>query len=98
MMHQPPPDQLSPIQQTILTCISDNPARFSRSALAKLLVGSTSTRTAGLAEHPDSGRLAGRGRKEITFEVDILLQQGYLALDQYDKLLPAGGSSNSRDR
>ena len=80
---------LTPLQHTILEVVRGEPGRFSRSELAKLLIGSKSTRSASLPEHPDYGRLAGHGRKAITFEIDILLQQNYLALDGGQKLIPS---------
>lgn len=82
-------DDLTPNQQTILTCVSAQPGCYTRSELAKLLVGSRSSRAAELAEHPDFGRLAGHGRKEITFEIDTLLQQHFLALDRFQKVILA---------
>ncbi len=82
-------DRLSPIQQAILTSVQARPGQFTRSELAKLLVGSHSTRTATLQSLPDYGRLSGHGRKAITFEIDILIQQGFLALDNHDKLVPS---------
>lgn len=82
-------DDLTPRQLIILACVSAQPGRYSRSELAKLLVGSQSSRAAELAEHPNYGRLAGCGRKEITFEIDTLLQQHYLALDHRHKVIPA---------
>jgi hypothetical protein len=93
-----PPGQLSTIQQAILACTGDYPAQFSRSALAKLLAGSHSTRAADLAGNPYYGRLSGHGRKAITFEIDILLQQGFLALDGKGRLFPAGITSQQEDR
>lgn len=80
---------LTPLQQTILEVVQVEPGRFSRSELAKLLVGSKSTRWASLSEHPNYSRLAGHGRKAITFEIDILIQQNYLALDGGQKLIPS---------
>ena len=87
------PPELTPVQQTILACVQSQTGRFSRSGLAKLLVGSHSSRAVDLSENPEFGRLTGHGRKEITSEIDILLQQGYLALnrDQNIVLAPADG-------
>lgn len=73
--------RLTPIQESILSVAGHNSGRYSRSGLAKLLAGSGSSRAAGLASDPDFGRLADRGRKDITFEIDILIQQGFLDLD-----------------
>ncbi len=80
--------ELTAVQQAILACACRNSGRFSRSGLAKLLVGSGSSQTAGLAHDPDYGRLANHGRKAITFEIDILIQQGYLALDHNRYIVP----------
>jgi hypothetical protein len=79
---------LTPVQETILLVAGRNPGRYSRSGLAKLLVGSGSSRAAGLADDPDFGRLADHGRKAITFEIDILVQQAFLALDRDQRITP----------
>jgi hypothetical protein len=92
-----PPGQLSTVQQAILACTGDYPAQFSRSALAKLLAGSRTTRAGDLADNPYYGRLTGHGRKAITFEIDILLQQGFLELDLEEQLVPAGIVSQQED-
>jgi hypothetical protein len=89
-MSRPPIDQLSAAQQDILACAQIYPGQFTRSGLAKLLAGSRSPRSSELSTLPEYGRLAERGRKAITFEIDILLQQGYLALDAGGRLVPAG--------
>lgn len=73
--------RLTPVQEMILAVAGRNPGCYSRSNLAKLLVGSKSSRAADLANDPDFGCLADHGRKEITFEIDILIQQSFLALD-----------------
>ncbi len=86
-MPRPAPDHLSSIQQTILACVSAEPGQWSRSSLAKLLAGSRTRRSPDLSTHPEYGRLTGHGRKAITFEVDILLQQGFLSLDPHGHLL-----------
>lgn len=88
-MSRPPTAQLSAVQQTILDCVFTHAGRFTRSGLAKLLAGSRSQRHPELGALPEYGRLADHGRKAITFEVDILLQQGYLALDNDGCLIPA---------
>ena len=74
--------RLTSLQETILLVANRNRGRYSRSGLAKLLVGTGSARAAGLSDDPDYGCLAGHGRKAITFEIDILIQQGFLTLDQ----------------
>jgi hypothetical protein len=88
-MERQPPDTLLVSQQTILACVNDQSGQFTRSALAKILAGSASVRVAGQSDNPYFGRLAETGRKAITFEIDILLQQGYLELDWGGHLIPA---------
>jgi len=79
----------TPIQTTILACVRARPGQLTRSGLAKLLVGSSSARVADLSDDPHFGRLAGQGRKAITVDIDILLQQGHLALNPSGRLIPA---------
>ncbi len=78
-------NQLSPRQQTILDVVRRYPGRFTRSGLAKMLVGAKSWSD---AEFPDYGRFAGRSRKDVTFDIDVLLQQGFMALDGHERLVP----------
>jgi hypothetical protein len=87
-------DRLTPVQRVILECVRRHPGRFSRSGLAKLLVGSTSSRVGELVEHPDYGRLAQYGRKSITTDIDILVDQGYLALDVHQLLIVSTSGGN----
>jgi hypothetical protein len=86
--------RLTPIQETILVVAGRNAGRYSRSGLAKLLVGSRSSWAASLANHPDFGRLADHGRKEITFEIDILIQQSFLDLDHTQHVVPGPNYPN----
>jgi hypothetical protein len=81
-------ERFTPVQETIMVAAGRNPGRYSRSGLAKLLVGSKSSETAGRANDPDYGRLSNHGRKAITFEIDILVQQSYLALDHQQHVVP----------
>jgi hypothetical protein len=76
------------MHQVILAGAHHHPGLFTRSELAKLLVGSKSARISDYTNLPEFGRLAGYSRKTITFEIDILLQQKYLALDAYEKVIP----------
>ncbi|MFQ5420955.1 MAG: hypothetical protein ACE5EY_11415 [Anaerolineae bacterium] len=78
-----PSDQLTPLQQTLLDVVRKYPGRFSRSGLAKMLVGARSWQG---REYPEFGRLAGYGRKQITGEIDSLLQQKFLAEDGRQKI------------
>jgi len=81
-----PPDQLPTLHQTILASAHNYQGRFTRSELAKVLSGSKSARISDLTNLPEYGRLAEHSRKTITFEIDILLQQNYLALNEHNKV------------
>ena len=70
--------RLTPVQRIILENVSRSPGRFTRSSLAKLLMGSKSSRLGELAKHSEFGRLAQYGRKEIAHQIEILVQQGFL--------------------
>ncbi|MBK8989831.1 MAG: hypothetical protein IPM39_27850 [Chloroflexi bacterium] len=70
--------QLTPIQQTILDVVCRYPGRFSRSGLAKMLVGAKSWQD---VDFPDYGRFSTHRRKDIACQIDILQQQGFLMLD-----------------
>lgn len=80
-------EALSATQRTILACVAALDAPLPRSTLAKLLAGSQSARTAALHDHPFYGRLAEQSRKAILYDVDILLQQRFLALDGFDRVV-----------
>lgn len=80
--------QLTEVQQIILDCVHANPGRFSRSGLAKLLAGSTSKRTEHVREHPYFGCLSQFGRKQLTHDIEVLLQQGFLELDRFEHVIP----------
>jgi hypothetical protein len=78
------PVQLTPLQQTILDAVRHYPGRFNRSGLAKMLVGSKSSPDADL---PEFGCFGTRSRKSVTFDIDVLLQQGYLEVDGRQRLI-----------
>lgn len=78
-------DQLSQLQRDVLDVVSRYPGRFSRSGLAKMLVGAKSWQD---ADFPDYGRFSSDRRKDITYQIDILLQQGFLTLDGQAQLIP----------
>jgi hypothetical protein len=80
--------QLTLVQQTVLDVVSRYPGRFSRSGLAQMLVGAKSWQETDL---PEYGRFAQYRRKEIGFQVEVLLQQGYLELDGRNCLVPVSG-------
>jgi hypothetical protein len=96
-MTQSPVEQLSPFQQTILDVVLKYSGQFSSSGLAKMLVGARSWQD---ANHPEYGRFARHGRKGITYQVDILLQQGFLQLDGREHLItvPAARRQEVPDR
>jgi hypothetical protein len=79
--------QLIPLQQTILDVVGKYPGQFSRSGLAKMLVGAKSWQE---RDFPEYGRFSEYRRKEIGFQVDVLLQQGYLEMDGRSCLVPVG--------
>ncbi|HFQ94727.1 MAG TPA: hypothetical protein ENK32_11995 [Anaerolineae bacterium] len=78
-------EQLSSLQRTLLDIVRKYPGRFSRSGLAKMLVGAKSWQD---REYPEYGRFSDRGRKEITWQIDSLVQQSYLRLDGRNRLAP----------
>lgn len=84
-MSQPPLAQLTPLQQTILDVVRKYPGQFSRSGLAKLLVGAKSWQN---TDFPEYGRLSKYRRKDIGYQVEILLQQAHLQLDHQNHLVP----------
>ena len=75
------------IQRIIVACVRDNPGRLSRSGLAKLLVGSRALEMKKWEGNRWNNRLHGMSRKSVTVDVDILIQQGYLALDSHEKVM-----------
>jgi ATP-dependent DNA helicase RecQ len=74
-------DELTEVQQIILTCVRSLPGQLPRSGVAKLLVGSSSKRITRFKTHPHYGQLANYTRTAITREVDVLIKRGYLTLD-----------------
>ena len=85
-MSQPPLAQLTPLQQTILDVVRKYPGQFSRSGLAKMLVGAKSWQN---KDFPEYGSLSKYRRKDIGYQVEILLQQAYLQLNGHEHLIPA---------
>lgn len=77
--------QLTPVQQAILDVVSKYPGRFSRSGLAKMLVGAKSWQDTSFSEY---GRFSPYRRKDMSYQVEIMLQQGQLQLDGRDCLIP----------
>jgi hypothetical protein len=83
-MTQSSVDQLTPLQQAILKVVSKYPCRFSRSGLAKMLVGAKSWQDTDFLEY---GRFSAYRRKDILFQVDVLLQQGHMEQDDCEHLI-----------
>jgi hypothetical protein len=77
--------QLTSLQKTILDVVRKYPGQFSRSGLAKMLVGAKSWQD---KHFPDYGRLTNHTRKAVTTDINILVQQGYLALNGRNHLIP----------
>lgn len=94
-MNQPPSAHLTPLQQTILDVVRRHPGHFSPSGLAKMLVGAKSWQD---KDFPEYGRLSKYRRKDVGYQVEILLQQGHLQLDHQNYLVPAPSSSEGGER
>ncbi len=77
--------QLTPVQQAILEVVRQYPGRFSRSGLAKMLVGAKSWQDTSF---PEYGRFSQHRRKDVGYQVEVMLQQGQLQLDGRDCLIP----------
>ena len=77
--------QLTPVQQAVLDVVGKYPGRFSRSGLAKMLVGAKSWQDTSF---PEYGRFSQHRRKDVSYQVEIMLQQGQLQLDGRDCLIP----------
>jgi hypothetical protein len=88
-MSQQPLAQLTPVQQTILAAVCAYPGQFSRSGLAKMLVGAKSWED---KDYPEYGRLSQYRRKDVGYQVEILLQQGHIELDGRNRLIPVSSS------
>jgi hypothetical protein len=67
--------------------VRDLPGELPRSGVAKLLVGSDSQRVEKYKTHSLYNRLAGRSRSDVTLQVDVLLEMGYLQQDKSGHLI-----------
>jgi hypothetical protein len=81
---------LTPLQQAILDVVKRYPGQFSRSGLAKMLVGAESWQDRAF---PEYGRYTQYRRKDIGYQIEILLQQDYLQVDGRNCLVPVSLSS-----
>lgn len=71
----------------ILECVQALPGELPRSGVAKLLVGSSSQRVEKYTAHPLYNRLSNRNRSDVTWQVDTLLEMGYLQQDKSGHLV-----------
>jgi hypothetical protein len=90
MMSQQRLVQLTPLQQTLLEVVHKYPGQFARSSLAKMLVGAKSWQD---RSYPEYGRLSKYRRKDVGYQIEILLQQHYLRLDAHERLVPNPSSA-----
>ena len=81
---------LTPLQQAILDAVRRYPGQFSPSGLAKMLVGAKSWQDKGV---PEYGRFAKVQRKDVGFQVEILIQQGHLGKDGSQRLIVNANSA-----
>jgi hypothetical protein len=82
--------QLTSLQQAIINVVLKYPGQFSRSGLAKMLVGAKSWQDTNF---PEYGRFSSHRRKDVGYQIEILLQQHYLRLDAYERLVPNPSSA-----
>jgi hypothetical protein len=80
----------SPLQEAILTAVGQYPGQFSRTGLAQMLVGAKSWQDTSF---PEYGRYAQYHRKDISYQIEILLQQAYMQVDGQNCLVPLSSSS-----
>ena len=81
----------------ILECVRLLPGKVPRSGVAKVLVGSASERVEKFNSHPLYNRLAGQSRKDVTRQVDVLLEMRWLAQDENGHLIPKITSVSSAE-
>jgi hypothetical protein len=84
-MTQFPVEQLTSVQQTILRAVGKYPGQFTRSSLSKMLVGAKSWKD---TSYPEYRFYPGLGRKEMDYQIEILIQQSFLMLDRQKRLIP----------
>ena len=77
--------QLNPLQQAIFDVVSQYPGKFSRSGLAKMLVGAKSWQDTNF---PEYGRFSHYRRKDVANQIEIMLQQGYVTFNSHNCLIP----------
>ena len=82
------PDELTSLQKEIIVVVGSYPGQFTRSSLSKMLVGAKSWKD---RSYPQYRLYPGFGRKEMDYQIEILIQQSFRALDGQQCLIPAGG-------
>ncbi len=78
------------VQGAILSCVQSLSGQLPRSGIAKLLVGSKSTRVGEFRAHPFFGTFSGWTRQAVLGEVDRLIETRVLAVDEHGKVVPGG--------
>jgi hypothetical protein len=78
-------EELTSVQKDILVIVGRYPGQFTRSSLSKMLVGAKSWKN---KEYPEYRRYPGFGRKEMDYQIEILIQQSFLAPDGQRHLIP----------
>lgn len=80
------PNELTSLQKEIIAVVGRYPGQFTRSSLSKMLVGAKSWKD---RSYPEYRLYPGFGRKEMDYQIEILIQQTFLALDSRCYLIPA---------
>jgi hypothetical protein len=79
------PNELTSLQKEIIAVVGRYPGQFTRSSLSKMLVGAKSWKD---KSYPEYRLYPGFGRKEMDYQIEILIQQSFLALDGQRCLVP----------
>jgi hypothetical protein len=78
-------EELTSVQKDILVIVGCYSGQFTRSSLSKMLVGAKSWKN---TMYPEYRRYPGLGRKEMDYQIEILIQQSFLVLDGQKRLIP----------
>jgi hypothetical protein len=79
------PAELTSLQREIIIVVARYPGQFTRSSLSKMLVGAKSWKD---KSYPEYRLYPGFGRKEMDYQIEILIQQSFLAHDGQRCLVP----------
>lgn len=77
-------EQLTTLQQIIVNTVAKYPGQFTRSSLSKMLVGARSWKD---TSYPEYRLYPGFGRKEMDYQIEILIQQSFLGRDGQNRLV-----------